>query len=307
MVWVVKVTRSARRGQGKWSALLFAIVFLVDPGMPRAGSQSYSEGLLWRVSRPGIADSFVLGTIHIADPRITISQSINDALAQSRTLATELPSAALTAEEWAELEELDNAQQLDMLLQPGTFAEVCSQLSAQGIPATVVARLKPWAAMIKLSRTRGGAEPPPLDVQILSSAKIRRMRVESIESTEEQASSFDSIPLDSQVALLTHVLADRDALAAGVEVTVRAWLRKDLETLAQFATRAEQRFPGMGIHYEQLAKYVVRSRTSVMHHRLFMPLRAGRVFVAIGAMHLYGIDGMLRMLEDDGYRIQRMW
>ena len=44
-----------------------------------------------------------------------------------------------------------------------------------------------------------------------------------------------------------------------------------------------------------------------MYHRLFLPLRSGRVLVAIGAMHLHGRKGLLALLRGDGYRIARVW
>ena len=44
-----------------------------------------------------------------------------------------------------------------------------------------------------------------------------------------------------------------------------------------------------------------------MAHRLFLPLREGRVFVAIGVDHLYGEKGVLRLLQKPGYRITRVF
>ena len=40
-----------------------------------------------------------------------------------------------------------------------------------------------------------------------------------------------------------------------------------------------------------------------MAHRLFLPLRAGRVFVAVGALHLHGRRGLLALLREQGYRV----
>ena len=50
-----------------------AIALLLAALVPRAtagGSAPFAEGHLWRISKAGVADSYVLGTIHLADPRI---------------------------------------------------------------------------------------------------------------------------------------------------------------------------------------------------------------------------------------------
>jgi uncharacterized protein YbaP (TraB family) len=36
-------------------------------------------------------------------------------------------------------------------------------------------------------------------------------------------------------------------------------------------------------------------------------LRRGRAFVAVGALHLYGERGVLALLDEDGYRAERVY
>jgi uncharacterized protein YbaP (TraB family) len=40
---------------------------------------------------------------------------------------------------------------------------------------------------------------------------------------------------------------------------------------------------------------------------LFLPLRGGPVFVAVGALHLYGERSLLALLREQGYRIRRVF
>jgi uncharacterized protein YbaP (TraB family) len=43
-----------------------------------------------------------------------------------------------------------------------------------------------------------------------------------------------------------------------------------------------------------------------MAHRLHLPLLRGRVFVAVGALHLHGRDGLLALIRRQGYRVSRV-
>jgi uncharacterized protein YbaP (TraB family) len=160
---------------------------------------------------------------------------------------------------------------------------------------------------VKLGRPPVQDGEQSLDQRLLAAARGQRMQLAPLELPEEQIAAFDTVPMDSQVALLKHALDHRDALDAGIEPTIDAWLRGDLAGLARVGDRMGEQFPGMGHHYRELTKHIVYNRTILMHHRLALPLRGGRVFVAVGAMHLYGSKGLLAMLQRDGYRVTRIW
>jgi uncharacterized protein YbaP (TraB family) len=273
-----------------------------------AAAQPFTEGRLWRVSRAGIPDSFVFGTIHIPDERVSrIAPPVADALDRSRTLALEVAPLANDTDELRALEQLDGNARLEPLLGSAAYAKLRSQLLSQGMTDDAIARLKPWAAMLRVSQA--GAQPNgrSLDENLLLAARERRLRILPLELVEEQISAFDTVPMESQVALLDHVLAHPETLSAGSEATIVAWLRGDLAGLVRASQRAGEASPAMRRHYQALARHVVYDRTVLIHHRLFMAMRAGRVFVAVGASHLPGDNGLLALLRRDGYRVTRLW
>lgn len=287
-------------------AMLGALPTAGQGGPPR---EQYREGLLWRVSKPRVPDSFVFGTIHLADERVaSVPRPVIDALAATRTLSMELGSSAVVDARVYDLEELPNGERLEPLIGVKAYEQVKARLAVQAVPESIIGRLKPWAAMIKLAReSPGSGNVRSLDEMLFAAARARRMQIEPLEWMEEQIAAFDAIPLDTQVALLVHALEQGDALRASVEPTIEAWLRRDLFALAQVGARAAERFPGMSRHHARLMRHIIYDRTVVMHHRLTLRLRTGGVFVAIGALHLYGTKGLLAMLERDGYRLHRMW
>jgi len=286
--------------------LLLALAFAASA---TAGERPKDIGHLFRVSRAGIPDSYVLGTIHLADARVAaVPPVVRDALGRTRTLAVEMVPEGVDARA-AELELLDSGATLASLLDPADFAVLEASLHDQGMAGDRIARLKPWAAMMKLSRTAASAAAAPssLDTELYIEASRRGMKILPLELLEEQIAAFDAIPLPSQVALLAHAIRHRPALAATVEPTIRTWQRGEFRKLEGVVGTAFDPYPGMGEHRSQLMKNIIDNRTVLMHHRLFSPLRSGRVFVAIGAMHLPGPRGLLAALRADGYLITPVW
>jgi uncharacterized protein YbaP (TraB family) len=288
--------------------MLASLVIAALPVAAQSGRGAFAQGHLWRIAKAGVGDSYAFGTIHVADPRVAaVPRQIEDALGRSRTLAMELPPVEVVDAQVFELEQLEDGGRLEPLVGGDAWKVLEPVLVAGGTPREVAARLKPWAALMKLDWGGARSDVRSLDENLLSAARMRRMQLVSLESIEEQIAAFDTIPMASQVALLRHALAHRDTLAAGTEWTIEAWLAGDLAALARIPQRVGAQYPGMAPHYAELTRHIIEDRTVVMHHRLFMPLRGGLVFVAVGASHLYGERGLLALLRRDGYRVTRVW
>ncbi len=298
-------TRTATRRR---TSLVAAALLGATISATGQASATVDDGRLWRVSRAGTPDSYVLGTIHVADERVAqIAPRVADALARTRTLAMEIVPGQAFADELDGLETLSGGARLEPLIGPAAYARLRVELMVQGLRDDTIERLKPWAAMLRITRADRQPDARSLDENLFAAARARRMHVWSLEAAEEQAASFDTVPVDSQVALLTHVLARRDSPLAATEPAIAAWLRGDLRAIARLPAKAADRFPAMRVHYTRLVEHIIHDRTTLLHHRLFMPLRSGRVFVAVGASHLPGDDGLLAMLRRDGYRVTRVW
>jgi uncharacterized protein YbaP (TraB family) len=267
--------------------------------------EPFSSGLLWRVSRRGTPDSHVFGTIHVADPRVLwLPAAVLAAFDASRTYAMEIQLQQQDAALFLEAAQFEDGRRLAPLIGDAAYAEVSRLLTAQQVPADVIARLKPWAALANLTVTPANYQSQTLDQMLYGMARQRRMELHGLEGIDEQVAVFDSIPMDSQVALLRHALAEREYFIARLETTIQAWLQRDLAALWRISEEIGLRFPDMAAHYAQLTTRVVINRSVVMAHRLFAPLRRGRSFVAVGALHLYGRRGLLQLLREQGYVIK---
>ena len=269
---------------------------------------TYSKGLLWRISKAGIAPSHVFGTIHLADPRVLdLPDAVSRALYRSKRYYTESFQGEREALRFFDAAQFDDGRRLEPLIGPEAYAKVAAMLRERQVPDEVIARLKPWAALANFTITPEDYEKVTLDEKLAELARARKLRVLGLEGVEEQISAFDRIPLDTQVELLRHALDHRDELAAMIEPTIRAWLNRDLAGIRAASNRPAERYPEMAEHYHILFQRVVENRSIVMAHRLYMPLREGGAFIAVGANHLYGARGMLALIEDQGYRVERLY
>jgi len=143
-----------------------------------------------------------------------------------------------------------------------------------------------------------------LDQALLRIARERELQTFGLESLEEQLAALDGLSPQDQLALLREAVANHDMLTATVEAMVRAWLARDLVALqaaSQPKRSDDQRLQA------QLLERLVDRRNPVMLERMQPRLAEGGAFIAVGALHLPGKQGLLHGLEEQGYRVTKVY
>jgi len=272
-----------------------------------AAPARFQRGLLWRVTKPGVAASHVYGTIHVADPRLAeLPRPVRRAFDGARSLMLEFLADPYSRERFLEAAMFLDQQTLEQKIGREDFERVVERLRTIGLAREFVNKLKPWGVLLNL-RNPQGAQGSPLDSQLLELAHERRLPLHQIEGVEEQIFTFDEFPMESQVALLKHSLAHGDELISLSDRTLDAYLERDLSAIWRLREEFVAHHPQIAAHQAVMTKRVVFDRSVVMAFRMQRQLRRGHAFVALGALHLYGEKGVLALLEEDGYRASRVY
>ena len=273
-----------------------------------ASAARFRAGLLWRVSGPRAEPSHVFGTLHAGDPRLQpLPVPVRLAFDSSRALMLEYLPDQYARERFLEAAVYLDGRTLDQDIGEADFERVVRALAPAGLTREFVRKVKPWGVLLNLriSRQPSGGEPP--EVRLVRRARERRMPVVQIENVEEQIFTFDEMSRATQLALLRHTLSHPEELDELAEHTMQAYLRGDLQTIWEAQQEFAGRHPELRAHLEELVKRVVLDRSVVMAYRMQRELRRGRAFVAVGALHLFGARGVLALLEEDGYRAERVY
>jgi uncharacterized protein len=271
-------------------------------------TESFTRGLLWRVTRQGVAPSHVFGTIHVPDARLAeLPAPVRGRFDTAKSLMLEFVPDPYSRERFLEAAMFLDRQTLEETIGREDFERAVEHLGHAGLARETVNRLKPWGVLLNLRNPKRAEEGAPLEGRLIQLARARRMPVAQIEGVEEQIFTFDEFPMESQVALLKHSLAHRDELVALAERTVDAYLQRDLAAIWRLREAFAARHPGIAPHQAVMTKRVLHDRSVVMAFRMQRELRRGAAFIALGALHLYGAKGVLALLAEDGYRAERVY
>lgn len=284
----------------------------------RADDLVNGDGLLWRIEKPGVAPSYLFGTIHSTDESALeiahrAAQSINGA----KIVATELGGPIDTIER-ANITAATLAKALDR--DHGTFEGVAAGDRAQiekliaglGYPKEFAHHLKPWFLAILTAIPLCEAEReaqglPEVDQFLAQTAKDLGVKVIGLETPEEQLDAIAGLRPEIATALLTLAAQDpglNDDLYATMLRLYRESRPAEILPIADAlggiseAERAAQ---------DEFMRDLLQSRNATMAARAAPLLASGGAFIAVGALHLAGKTGLIERFRAEGYTVTKEW
>ena len=285
----------------------------------RADDLVNGDGLLWRIEKPGLAPSYLFGTIHSTDESaLEIAHRAAQSIEGARIVATELggpidtiEKANITAATLAKALDRDH-DTFEAIAAAQDRAQIEKLIAGLGYPKEFAHHLKLWflailTAVPVCEAEREAEDLPEVDQFLAQTAKDLGVKVIGLETPEEQLDAIAALRPDVAATLLT--LAARDAsLNDDLYATMLRLYRESrpaeilpvADALGDVseAERAAQ---------DELMRALLQGRNATMAERAAPLLASGGAFVAVGALHLPGKTGLIERFRADGYTVTKEW
>jgi uncharacterized protein len=273
-----------------------------------------SDAILWKIEQQDKPASYLFGTMHVTDERINmLPTAVKTALTNSRRVALEIDdfsqarmSEAMLAA--GKLMLLPEPSRLNALLSDEEFAKVSGLFRRAGLPIELAIRLRPWVAVMLLSlsdcekgRVANGALP--LDARLAQFAEARGVGVFGLETVERQFKALAAVPDNDQLAVLKATLKLYDRIDDLMETTIQLYLKRQLGAIWPLQLALAERLGHSPQIFESFAQSLIISRNITMRDRALSHLAGGGIFIAVGALHLPGKQGLVQLIREAGYTV----
>lgn len=280
----------------------------------------YAEGNHWKATR-GDATLHLIGTMHLADPRLDApAERLEAVVATADLLLLEMTredeealQARLTTDPGLLL--LADTT-LPELLDDAQWQQMSEALSARGLPPFMAARFRPWYVSVIL------AVPPCAAGTDLSAdgmdSRLEQVAVDAgipraaLEDVETIFAAFADQPLDVQIDMMLSALVD-PAINEDLFATLLAsyFDEAPAEGWAVSSILAERYSP---IERDAAAEIFATMEQELLidRNRAWIPVLLDAVaahdtvVAAFGAAHLPGKNGVLALLEAEGFTLERL-
>lgn len=264
----------------------------------------FSQGLLWKIESPGREASYLFGTMHSADPRITnVHQSVRDALNHASSFTMELLFNGASISSMAEAMFFAKGQTLRAAVGDELFEQTKQAMTEHGFPTHGLDSKKPWVIIMMLNTPR--TEPGlALDLLLQLEATLQGKPTFGLETMEEQIGVFNDMSMEDQVILLRHAVHIHAEITREFERLVEIYRSGDLNGLMELVRGYKDEAGGA---YDAMLERLLTQRNHVMVQRMAPRLKEGNAFIAVGAAHLPGENGLLDLLDRAGYRVSAVY
>lgn len=250
---------------------------------------------LWRVEKDGAVNHF-FGTCHLTlDLNELLPPEHQPLLTGSRVYMNEARTDSLTGGEAMRM--LWSDDRLYDAIGEDAFRALTLRIGP-AMPATMLAHFPAWAAAPLISSAEGAPMDAPnhpvLDVATETLARDSGVDVQALETMEQQVeliAGLNPLFVTSIQESLTRTEPDPATVALGP-----ACLAGDGDEAIRLLSESSG----------ELNQTLLTARNENWVQALTEPLAEGGVFVAVGALHMFGPDGLLAAATEQGYTVTQL-
>jgi uncharacterized protein YbaP (TraB family) len=265
-----------------------------------------SRVAIWEISDAAGVHGWIMGTVHALPPgtrwrRAAIDEALQRAdrlvLEIGQPLDSEVAGEALGR--LAFTEGLPPPSQRIGVKYRADLAKVYRQLSLND---EQFKDQESWAVALQIAAIGGqmNGMDPASGVEPELRKAIGNRPVEGLETLDGQFGAFDRLPARAQTVLLEQVAVEAADSKDDDADMMALWLHGDELGMAREATTG---FLADGVIRDAL----LTGRNRVWADEIDRMLKAGeRPFIAVGAAHVVGADGLPRMLMARGWKVKRI-
>lgn len=266
------------------------------------------QSLLWKVEGKGMEKpSYVFGTIHmIPKEEFFLPTGLEDAFKNSDDVVFEIDMDDMTGmgSLMGMLTNLlmKDGMTLSDLLSAAEYNEVSAFFEDMGLPMFLLNKVKPMFLSMLAEVNMNPSEMQSdniksYEMELYEKAQDAKKEVGGLETVGYQMSLFDSIPYKDQAMMLVDAVRGTSVESDLFAKTIELYKTQNIEAMVQMISDSDTQ---ENSNYEDV---LLKNRNQNWIPVMTKMMSARPVFFAVGAGHLAGEFGVIRLLKKQGYTL----
>jgi len=255
-----------------------------------------------------MSNSYLYATMHISDPQVTnLSAEVDEAFTQAEHFVMEVLMNSQVIKYVSSVIYLNDGRKLQEIIGNAEYKRLIKLINERSLlTEKALQNMKPWAVLMLLMTLQNNnrAELEVLDVKLYQRAKRKGMQLTGLESIQEQIGVFENMSEADQIWMLNRMVEEMAVVDEQLDKIQQAYVNRQL---GQLLVLQKQYMYDDSEADDRLIYQLLNVRNIRMAKRLQPILKQGKAFIAIGALHLPGKQGVLHLLEQQGYKVTAIY
>ena len=266
-----------------------------------SNAQTEKKSLLWKISGNGLAkESFLFGTIHIACDA-TLSKKVLTALDKTDQLCLELDmdDPSMQVQMMSKMMMKDGVT-IESLMTPEDFTMVDAFFKKNsGMSLKMMNTIKPFALSAMLYPKMLDCPMQSIESELMKVTKEQNEETIGLETISEQLAVFDAIPYQKQVdELVKTAKSDLANSKKELQQMLELYKTEDIDAMLNFTDSSESAMTS------EFKDELLDSRNKNWIERISKIASEKPTFFGVGAAHLAGENGVIKLLRKQGYKVE---
>lgn len=258
---------------------------------------SFKSGLLWQINSGSNPSSYLFGTVHLQSPiYLNHLELISAKINSCRFFGAEVDLDQMESSDLQKYFKLPESMNWSAFLRPGQWDKMQRvSLDRFGIDLNQFTGMYPMIGLNQLSlQLIGRSLEKSLDQQLWELAKNNGRQMIGLEDFDIHFNMMRSIDLKDQIKMIRELFSNLERSKRKYQKMISDYNKQDLRAIYQSSRK-------MLGKYRQL---MLNQRNQIMLMRMLEIMKTDTGFFSCGAGHLYGMEGLLRLLKKAGFVLQ---
>ena len=271
-----------------------SLIFLILP----LGAEENS--IFWKLISPNGSEHYLYGTIHTDDNRVSdINAEVIEALKSSQIFLME--TMEISNPKLLLLNNIDYSIYFDK----SDLDKIKLLANFHTMSFERVLKMKPWLLAVIFDSPRP-ITPFNLDNLLRTKARDLGLRIKGLETSEEHFQVLDNFSIQEQITFLKKVMVKSLAQKEkDYEQLMSAYLSQDLNNIIKTNEDLTSKLVSKSM-WIKIKKKLLINRNKLFFNRAHKLANNNQLFIAVGASHLGGDNGLLKQFEHAGYQLRAL-
>jgi uncharacterized protein YbaP (TraB family) len=277
--------------------LLGLTSFLLKP----AEKEPIQSSLLWKIEGNGIKNpSYLFGTMHLIEKEyFYFPTALDNIVKKSDVLVMEIAGIP---------DQMEVMQYL--LLKEGTFFDYFSPVQKDSILSWAqekmkmdekmftasFSRLKPFVLVQTATQMQFAGKTASYERTLEKIAMDKKIKIEGLETVADQMKIFDDLTKSQQAEMVMSGIRNEEKSIGQIKLMQQLYSRQNIDSLYNFIHDEG------GVLAEEQHAFLDQRNINWIP-KIKKHASKGKAFIAVGAGHLGGENGVIRLLENEGYKL----